>query len=100
MVVKAGFFQAPRARGETWIFPYSRHDAQGAPSWSDAADGLPGLHAEPDRARDARAAETTVAVRVLGEVLLVVLLGVIKLRCVEDLRGNRAVACLRDRLLV
>ena len=47
---------------------------------------------EPDRAGDAGAAEAAVAARVLREVLLVVVLGVVKRRRVSDLGRDRAVA--------
>jgi hypothetical protein len=41
--------------------------------------------AQPDRATHAGAAEAAIAERILGEVLLVVILGVIERRRVEDL---------------
>src|SRR4029450_8232588 len=55
---------------------------------------------ETGRTRHAGAAETTVAVRVLREILLVVILGVIELRSRGDFRGNRPVAGLRQRALI
>ena len=51
---------------------------------------------DPNRAGHARAAETAVAVRVLGQVLLVVVLGVVELGRRDDLRRDRAVAGLRQ----
>src|SRR6186997_2928214 len=52
------------------------------------------------RTRNAGAAEAAVAARVLGEVLLVVILGVVKLRRGADLGGDRSEAFGLQRLLV
>src|SRR6266581_4466912 len=49
---------------------------------------------EPDRAADARAAQPAIAAGILGEVLLVIVLGVIERRSVQDLRGDRTHAVL------
>src|SRR5215510_16469205 len=53
-----------------------------------------------DLAGDAGAAEPAIAHRVLGEILLVIVLGEVELRRVEDLRGDRAIALHLQRLLV
>src|SRR5262245_63126196 len=53
-----------------------------------------------DLAGDAGAAEPAIAHRILGEILLVVVLGEIELRRVEDLGRDRTVAFRRKRLLV
>src|SRR6187402_2298943 len=50
--------------------------------------------------RDPAAAQSAIAVRVLGEVLLVIFLGVIKLGRVTDLRRDGGAVRLRQRLLV
>src|SRR5262249_19712401 len=55
---------------------------------------------EPDRARHAGATNAAVAPRVLGQVLLVIVLGVIERGRVEDLGGDPAVAPLRQHPLV
>src|SRR5258708_20315940 len=52
------------------------------------------------RAADARSAQPAVAVRVLGEVLLGIVLGVIELGGRQDLARDRAVSRLRNRPLV
>src|SRR4030095_1709256 len=49
-------------------------------------------HADADGTRDAGAAETTVTVGILGEVLLVVLLGVVELRRRQHFGGDLTVA--------
>jgi len=46
------------------------------------------VHTDSDRTADAGAADTAVAVGVLGQVLLVVFLGVVELRSPDDLGGN------------
>src|SRR5262249_39557434 len=51
------------------------------------------------RAADSGSAEAAVAVRVLAEILLVIVLGVIELRRRADLRGDETVALLFQRLL-
>src|SRR6185369_10263212 len=61
---------------------------------------LLGCHAHTDRAAHAGATETAIAHRVLGEVLLVIVLGIIEDRRVEDLGGDRvAHAVLGERVL-
>src|SRR5207245_11628512 len=52
------------------------------------------------RARAARAARPAIAARVLGEILLVVLLGVVELGRVDDLGGDATVARLREHALI
>src|SRR5271166_3969809 len=56
--------------------------------------------AEADRAAHAGAAEAAIAERVLGEILLVIVLGVVERRRVTDLRGDGAVALGLELLLV
>src|SRR5947209_18996943 len=69
--------------------PRARQDlTPGLRTWAVRSVG--GSH--PDRARHAGATEAAVAVRDLGQVLLVVVLGVIERRGVVDLRGDVAVA--------
>src|SRR6476469_3971825 len=51
-----------------------------------------GADAGPDRAADAGPAEAAVPVRVLRQVLLVIILGEIERRAVEDLGGDGPVA--------
>src|ERR1700760_4805610 len=58
------------------------------------------LHADADRAGDARAADPAVARRVLGQVLLVVVLGEVELAGRDDLGGDPAETPGRQRLLV
>ena len=78
-----------------------------------AASGDEGIGEDlvrPDRSRqsdswsglaaDAGAADAAVAVGVLGQVLLVVLLGVVELRCPADVGGDGTVIRLGQRLLV
>ena len=48
-----------------------------------------GFDADADRAAEARAAETAIAVRHLGQVLLVIVLGEVELRRVDDLGRDR-----------
>src|SRR5215204_7717295 len=60
--------------------------------------GGPALGAQPDRARHARPAQPAVAVRHLGEVLLVVVLGVVEVARGRDLRRDLAVARAREAL--
>jgi hypothetical protein len=45
---------------------------------------LGGLNPEPDRAADAGAAQAAIAAWILGEVLLVIVLGAIERRSVQD----------------
>src|ERR1043165_7529868 len=59
-----------------------------------------GFNGRPDRTRDAGAAQAAVAARVLAEVLLVIVLGVVVRRRLADLGGNRAPALLLQSLLV
>src|SRR5579885_2160583 len=55
---------------------------------------------DPDRAADAGAAQPAIAVRVLGQVLLVIILGVVEGPGLGDLRGDRAIARRRQPLLI
>src|SRR5205823_9397079 len=67
------------------------------------APGLPddrAALAEPHRAGDAGAAQAAVAVRVLRQVLLVVVLGVVERAGRRDLGADRAVARVREDGLV
>src|SRR5262245_21160233 len=59
-----------------------------------------GLDADADGATQAGAAEAAVAVGILGQVLLVVVLGEVERPGVEDLGGDGAVAVGREHLLV
>src|SRR5258708_33081854 len=61
-----------------------------------------GPHADTDRAAYARPVIGAVAIRVLGigQVLLVIALGKVKLRGLHDLRADCPVAGLRELLLV
>src|SRR4029453_10605762 len=54
----------------------------------------------PDRAAHPGAAEAAIAHRVLGQILLVVVLGEIELRRIEDLGGDRVETPRLERLLV
>src|SRR6516225_4328442 len=56
------------------------------------------LNLRADRTRDAGAAMAAIAVGVLGEILLVVVLGEIERAGRDDLGGDRPVAGLRQRL--
>ena len=47
-------------------------------------------HADPDRAGHAGAAEAAIAARILGEILLVIVLGEIERSGLGDLGGDRA----------
>src|SRR4029077_14561742 len=53
-----------------------------------------------DRTRHAGAAEATIAGRIFRQILLVIVLGEIELRSVDDLAGDRAVAFLLQLLLI
>src|ERR1043165_3004415 len=55
---------------------------------------------QPHGTAHAGAAEPAVAVRILRQVLLVVVLGVVELRRRKDFRRDRAVAALRQRALI
>src|SRR5476649_1539971 len=55
--------------------------------------------AQADRAAHAGAAQAAIAVGVLGEILLVITLGVVELRRVEDLGRDLAHAAARELLL-
>src|SRR5581483_1232041 len=59
-----------------------------------------GRDAEAHRTAHAGASEHAIAVRVLGEILLVVILGVIERRRVEDLGSDGVHTVLRQLLLV
>src|SRR5687768_9387577 len=59
-----------------------------------------GRDGQPGRAGHARAAVTAVAPRILREVLLVIVLGVVELRRVEDLGRDLLEARLRELFLV
>src|SRR5579872_1731510 len=58
------------------------------------------LDLDSNRAAHAGAAEAAVAVRILREVLLMIVLGVVELGCRDDLGRNRAVPGFRDRALI
>src|SRR5258708_502596 len=62
------------------------------------APELCGRNRDADRAAHARAAEPAIAHRVLGEVLLVVVLGEVEGGRVENLGGNRSETPRRERL--
>src|SRR5689334_22348783 len=68
-------------------------------SWPEqvAADAL---RADADRAAHAGAAEPAVAVRVLAQVLLVIVLGVVEHRRRQDLGGDRRVAGAGEAVLI
>src|SRR5689334_2017015 len=51
-----------------------------------------------DRTGHAGAAKPTITARVLGEILLMITLGEVELRRIENFRRDRAVALLADRL--
>src|SRR5215468_9589813 len=70
-----------------------------APVGSGSRTGAGRGH-ETDRAADARPAESAVPARVLREVLLVVVLGVVELGGRQDLRGDRAEPARGERVLV
>src|SRR5580698_10037540 len=59
-----------------------------------------GRDAGPGLAGDAGAAEPAIAARVLGEILLVIVLGEVERRRVDDLGGNPTKALRGERLLV
>src|SRR5690349_12160531 len=59
-----------------------------------------GFDADADRAGHAGAADAAVAGRVLGQVLLVIVLGVVELAGRDDLGGDRAIALGGEGLLV
>src|ERR1035441_3169769 len=80
--------------------------AKGAPRFfqlalaTSGASGLRQLGSGADRARHPGAAEPAIAEWVLGEILLVVVLGEIELGRVDDLGGDGAVALALDRRLI
>src|SRR5437764_317008 len=57
-------------------------------------------NAGADRAAHPSAAQPAIAHRILGEILLVVVLGKVERRRVEDLGGDRVKAARLERLLV
>src|SRR5689334_17431131 len=57
------------------------------------------LHADADRAAHAGAAEAAVAAGILGEILLVIVLGVVERRRIEDLGGDGAKTLLAELAL-
>src|SRR6516164_7966569 len=57
-----------------------------------------GRDADPDRAGHAGAAEPAITGRILGQILLVVVLGKVELACRRDLGGDAAEAPRRKRL--
>src|SRR5262249_36577314 len=69
------------------------------PAWWELLAGL-GRDAGPDRAGNAGSAEAAITLRVLGEVLLVVILGKVEGRPVDDLGGDLAVALPLQLLFV
>src|SRR5579871_3214824 len=70
------------------------------PDASRGVDGAPGGRGETRRTPYPGAAEAAVASGILGQVLLVVVLGVVERRGGDDLGRDRAVARGRERLLV
>ena len=59
-----------------------------------------GADAGADRTRHAGAAKPAIAGRILGQILLMIVLGEIELACRRDLGGDGAEALGRQRLLV
>src|SRR3954467_10810018 len=59
-----------------------------------------GVDADADRARHAGAAETAIACRILGEVLLMIVLGKVERTARSDLGGDGAEAFCGKRFLV
>src|SRR4051794_40914079 len=59
-----------------------------------------GADTRPDRARHTGAAKPAIAHRVLGEILLVVVLGEVEWRRIDNLRGDRSEALAGQRLAV
>src|SRR5262245_9889814 len=79
----------------------SGHDEQGGgETASSIRPWLGRADAGANRAGDARAAEPAIAARVLGEILLVVVLGEIELGRGQDLGRDRPEAARGERLLV
>src|SRR5437667_2817837 len=68
----------------------------------DPGDAMPSLHRDTraDRAAHAGAAEAAIAHRVLGQILLVIVLGEIEWRRVQDLGRDRVEALRLELLLV
>src|SRR5436190_6884127 len=62
--------------------------------------GQSSTHADADRARHAGAAQAAIARRILGEILLMIVLGEIEFARWRDLGGDRAETLRRQRLLV
>src|SRR5215211_271867 len=105
----AGSFAEPRAEGVGFeptepVDPAQRFSrpphSTTLPPLRGARTSLVCLRAEPDRARDAGAAQAAVAVRVLGQVLLVVGLGVVERAGGGDLGRDHAVTGRAQRRLV
>ena len=80
--VEQGGSLAPRLQGEETRRPSS------------------GGHADADRARHAGAAQSAIARRILGEILLMIVLGEIEFARWRDLGGDGAETLRRQRLLV
>src|SRR5262249_1411459 len=70
------------------------HDGQHCGSELSGRRALRQLGAGADGARHARAAEPAIAVWILRQVLLVIILGEIELRRIDDLGGDRTEALL------
>src|SRR6185436_11873006 len=88
----------PRARGRSRTA--SRRRSRRAAAAGAGRRAVAPLDRQAGLTRDAGAAESAVAVRVLREVLLVVVLREVELRRGQDLGGDGAVARLRERALV
>src|SRR3954451_15655398 len=73
---------------------------QAVPSSPGKSPFLFGRDADADLARHTRAAEAAIAVRVLGQILLVVILGEVERPRIEDLGRDRPVTPGRERLAV
>src|ERR1700681_2438832 len=64
------------------------------------AGALAELGGRADRARNAGAAQPAISVRILGEILLMVILGEIEFARIDDLGGDGAITLLTQFLLV
>src|SRR5690242_20106163 len=92
-MVKKGFF-AIRGRANEALAPCLRGEE------TTRIESRSGGHADADRARHAGAAQSAIARRVLGEILLMIVLGKIEFARWRKLGGDGAETLCGQRLLV
>src|SRR5438105_8681698 len=92
---------SPHMRLSAYVYPVTRRAPRVDLSpQAGEVEKQSGTHADADRARHAGAAQSAIARRVLGEILLMIVLGEIEFGRWRDLGGDGAEALRRQRLLV